>query len=725
MKLHESEERVRLAAEAAGVGVWDWEIGNGKVSWDERMFEMYGLPSTSNGVVEYADWRAAVLPGDIEETEGRLQHAATHGGRSQREFRIVRATDHTERVIQAAEMGIMGSDGQVARVVGVNIDITERKQTEAVLHMLSTDAVGLSDEAFLQLVVRRLAETLGVEFVSIGRLDGELQNHIQTTAMWADGQLAPNMLYSLKDTPCDAVVGKAFCIYPDDVQQQFPLDTMLVDMGIVSYAAIPLFDSSDQKLGLLGVMGRQPLQDLEQVESVLRLVAVRTAAEMERYQAIKKLKRTGRELEQAKVALEVERSELAERVVKRTQELTIARDDANLASQAKSDFLSTMSHELRTPLNGVLGMNELLLTTQLDDQQQQYVAASNTSGRVLMELINDILDLSKIEAGKLELDPRECDLQEFIHDVEQVMSHAVAAKGLTLHCRISPEASLVGLCDDNRLRQVLVNLIGNAIKFTSSGSITITLDRVAEGDGTARLRFAISDTGVGIPSERLERLFKAFSQVDSSTTRQYGGTGLGLSISRQLIELMGGEIGVDSQVGVGTTFWFELDLVTSDRPAAVLSALCEPESDKEHHVTPARQQKERLTGHILLAEDNRINQLYIVELLKHFGCTSDVVVNGEEALVAVQQHPYDLVLMDCQMPEMDGFTATREIRKREQSGELTDRIPIIALTANALKGDRERCLETGMDDYLTKPMELDTLRDALSHWVPHRKDIPA
>lgn len=433
------------------------------------------------------------------------------------------------------------------------------------------------------------------------------------------------------------------------------------------------------------------------------------------------------------------------------EELRAASERALQASQHKSDFLATMSHELRTPLNGVLGMIQLLLTTDLNDRQREFALTCRTSGQLLLELINDILDLSKIEAGKLELDPHECDLSGVIQGVVDMLYPTARQKGLNLSCNLADSTRKNCMIDDNRLRQVLVNLVSNAIKFTPSGEITITAELQEYPDATSRLRVQVQDTGIGIPLDRQQHLFKTFSQVDSSTTRRFGGSGLGLSICRQLIQLMGGEIGVESQTGVGSNFWFEIPIIVTrivaiesgetkpfpKRPDRVLlasnstnlldqgfSGAIEEKNGSQkdsQHLAPL-DGSTNISGHILVAEDNRINQMYIQELLKHFGCTSDIAINGEEAIAASQKKYYDLVLMDCQMPGMDGFTATREIRKLQVSGAIQENLPIIALTANALKGDRERCLDAGMDEYLNKPVALDRLGLLLKKYLGQPKD---
>jgi two-component system, sensor histidine kinase and response regulator len=537
-----------------------------------------------------------------------------------------------------------------------------------------------------------------------------------------------------------------------------------------------------------------------------------------------------------------------------------AKQAAEAASQAKSQFLANMSHEIRTPMNGVLGMTDMLLDTPLTDVQRRFAETVRISGEALLAIINDILDFSKIEAGKLELETIDFDLRQIVEDVQELFAERAESKGLELLCRFHDGVPVALRGDPGRLRQILTNLVGNAVKFTEHGEVLVEVKRVdgtteAHGSATAGclLHFAVTDTGIGIPAETQVRLFAAFTQADGSTTRKYGGTGLGLAIAKQLTQMMGGDIGVKSEPDKGATFWFTVrlepgtahseaasalhhdlsglrvlvvednatnraillhqvgrwgmlnsaaedgeqalsllraaaargvpyDLAITDmkmprmdgialaqtikadpainrvrlvmltsmvgqrgeaeraRQAGILACLSKPvrqsdlydclvkaiaasheaasSADSKHHagsVTLSRS-KAQFQGRVLLAEDNPINQDVALAMLQAFNCPVEVVENGREAVEALSQRHYDVVLMDCQMPEMDGFSATAEIRRQEKTSGR--RLPIIALTANAMQGDREKCFLGGMDDYLCKPFKQDQLRAILERWLP-------
>jgi signal transduction histidine kinase/CheY-like chemotaxis protein/HPt (histidine-containing phosphotransfer) domain-containing protein len=555
--------------------------------------------------------------------------------------------------------------------------------------------------------------------------------------------------------------------------------------------------------------------------------------------------------------LAAHRDELEQEVEVRTAQLRKAKDLAEAGSRAKSEFLATMSHEIRTPMNGILGMTELLRGTALSPQQQRFTEAVYESGEHLLSIINDILDFSKIEAGKLEIESINFSLRQLVEDVGYMFAHVAEAKGLELVCAVPHDVPVAVKGDPVRVRQIMTNLVNNAVKFTRQGEVVIRVKLLHENPQQARFRFEVQDTGIGIRAEAQTRIFSAFAQADSSTTRRYGGTGLGLAIAKRLVEMMHGHIGVESEPGRGTVFWFEIPFIKQDAHARTVIDMAErlnglrvlvvddnatnreilehqlrgwsmhytgaegghgalqmleqsaahhqpfdlaildlhmPEMDGfelaqaikanarfaplplvmlssvsvssdhpprraapiDYYLTkPVRQSDlydalstamslrkttERaapqppvpapvlpadLRGRVLVAEDNAVNQQVAAAMLESLGVAYSLAENGLVALDRVSHEPFDLVLMDCQMPEMDGFAATAQIRSLQRDGLLRRNLPVVALTANAVEGDRERCIAAGMDDYLSKPFTREQLAATLLRWLPQSGSVPA
>ena len=404
-------------------------------------------------------------------------------------------------------------------------------------------------------------------------------------------------------------------------------------------------------------------------------------------------------------SLEKERDTLLEHIheleysIVKANELAVSSDMANLF---KTQFLANMSHDIRTPMNGVIGMAKLLRDTPLSPEQRDYTQSIIDSGETLLSLINDILDLSKIEAGELVLDPAPFNLHALLRKISKPLAMQAEKNGIGYRLEYGDTVPFYIYADAHRIAQIITNLAGNAVKFTEKGHVAVVLRCLQVTLKDALIRFEVTDTGIGIPKDVQPRIFEKFRQADASTTRKYGGTGLGLAISKQLVELMGGSLEVISEPGEGSTFYFEVRL-----PLASRKDVPEEKSDEP------KQDSIKIVGKILLAEDSITNQKVASHVIEKTGCTLDIANNGEEAVTMAAAYPYDLIFMDCQMPVMDGYEATRHIRAAERER----RVPIVAMTANVLPAERTKCLNAGMDEYITKPIDFDQVRRTILHYI--------
>ena len=455
--------------------------------------------------------------------------------------------------------------------------------------------------------------------------------------------------------------------------------------NVFNQSPFPFYNDSNQQNKIIQNINIIPVKDDERSLCVIQITDI--SASVDRERALESQVR--------------ERKKAEEQLLKTMKEL-------EKASNIKSDFLASMSHEIRTPMNGIIGMTRQLKNTELEETQAEYLRIIDNSVHSLLTIINDILDFSKIEAGKLSIEAIDFSLNKLIDDVVDLNRPSAKQKGLKLI--IDSDTKVYGSyhADSNRIKQVLLNLVSNAIKFTSKGEITLSVDVVLDKPTHQQLRFTVADTGIGINKAALSDLFEHFTQADSSTTRKYGGTGLGLAISKKLVELMDGTIAVESIEGKGSTFWFNLDLpatmeITEDRQLEAIKKPLEVLNELNY------------SGDVLLVEDVIVNQMVAASILKEIGFNVVVANNGAEAIKLFEQQDFQVIFMDCQMPVMDGFTATREIRNLESGSE--KHTPIIALTALAMQGDKEKCMRAGMDDYISKPYEVSDIITCVKNWL--------
>ncbi len=657
--LRESEERFRVMADGCPVLMWVTDA-SGQNQFVNRAYREFCGTTTEQ--VRGGRWQALIHPDDVEGYVGAFLHAVKEHGRFECEARIRRADGEWRWMASYAEPRF-SPDGEFLGHVGLCPDISERREAEKALQN--------SEEKF-----RQLAENIREVF-------------------WMMTPAADEMLY----------VSPAY-------EQVWGRSCESIYQNPMSWADAIHRDDLERAHALFG----RQIQG-EGIDSEYRIHTPGGQEKWIRDRAFPVRDQDGRLIRVVGIAEEITERKRYE------AELIGAREGADAANRAKSRFLANMSHEIRTPMNGVIGMVQLLLETSLTTEQRRYASVAQNSGQALLVLIDGILDLARIESRKVTLEHLDFELRRTVDDVAELLRVQAKAKGLDFVSEVSPEIPPLLRGDAHRLRQVLTNLAGNAIKFTQQGAVKVHAALERQDAGTAAVRFTISDTGIGIRQDDSARLFSPFTQADASTTRKHGGTGLGLAISKQLVELMGGVIGVTSQEGRGSTFWFTA--VFERTPVFERTAGPAHLTDKPLNIPsgkagkPSQTAPQALAARILVAEDNVTNRDVALAQLQKLGYHASAVKDGAEAVEAVLDGSYDLVLMDCQMPVMDGFEATRRIRAVHPG------LPIVAVTADAMPADRDRCLGTGMNDYLAKPVGLDRLADVLARWLPPAEDKQA
>ena len=697
--LRRSQQHLKLALSAAQVGTWEWDLTKDEVIWSDGIDSILGLHrdrfdgrrQTFNDLV-HPDDRAALA---------KISRSALRSGAPYRfEHRLL--VDGQTRWLVSQGRAFHNEEGRPRRMAGTLTNITARKRSEEALRYridledlvnsvssrLSNTSADRLDES-IQETFRAVGLFLDIDRAQLFQLADDGQTESLTHEFCRDG--LPSRLGSLNDIPRGRYAWLRSQLQERAALRLGSLDELpeadddvraaLQEEGIVSLIVVPI-NALELSLGYLRFVSESTVRTWNDEEiNLAKIIGELVAGALER---------------------------------RRASQLEELKEAAVAANEAKSSFLAHMSHEIRTPMNAIIGMSDLLLDTELSPEQRKHGAILKSAAEGLLQLVDDILDFSKIEAGKLSLEIVEFQLRDVVRAAVEPLIPRAVSKGIDLRYEVTDAFPSRLKGDSTRIRQLLINLVSNAIKFTDRGSIEVQVDQIAFDDAGARLRFSVKDSGIGISQEAQNSLFEAFTQADNSTSRRFGGTGLGLAICRRLVELMGGRIGVDSTPGKGSVFWFDLSLMPAISQTGSEPAL-------EGRRTSPRPYGSRPVQ-LLLAEDNEVNQLVALSQLRTLGYPVDAASNGHEVLAALENKHYDLVLMDCQMPELDGYETTRQIR-RQKSGRWKD-LPIIAVTAHAMKGDREKCLEAGMNDYISKPFQQHELQEVLEHWLATAKKHP-
>lgn len=670
--LEEINERFELAIAGTADGIWDWDIASNKVFYSARFKELLGFSDDDPQFPHvYESFSSRLHPDDIETTNTAIQRTLSDGTPYRVTYRL-KTKAGMWRHFEARGATMVNSIGVATRMAGSISDITERRQAETALRKSKEQYDNLASKISVGIYLKRTLNNGSNIFDYISPRMSEIFN-TNTKSILNDIDFIKNHIYPSDRS--DYIKENAYCI-----KKHHPFD----------WTGRIIIDNSIKWLHI------QSTPDPQENNEILWHGIINDITER---------KITEKSLQELNDKLE-------QRVIDRTHELLIAKEQAEAATRAKSEFLANMSHEIRTPMNSVIGMSYLALDTNLDETQRDYVEKIHLSGQHLLALIENILDLSKIESGNMIIEHIDFSLDTILETLQAITANKSSEHASTIQVTIENDVPRALCGDPLRLSQILLNITNNAIKFSERSSIIVNVSSLPSPTNDCILRFEIIDKGIGMTPDQQQRIFQSFQQADTSTTRKYGGSGLGLTISKKLAQMMGGDIGVNSELGIGSTFWFTAKL---SKPSNKTSAQA-GNTTKSNIVTTTNYALIK-DAKILLVEDNIFNQQLAEALLHRVGAVVYIAGNGREAIEKLKTQHIDVILMDLHMPVMDGMEATQHIHLNAETKD----IPIIAMTANAWSEVREQCLAVGMNDFVSKPVKPVTLYQALEKWLRQKK----